>query len=55
MRLWPEALGGGRSEWRGQVRHVTSGETHYFRDWEVLVTFLQALLPELDGEDDPAQ
>ena len=54
LRLWPEALGGGVNEWRGQVRHVTSGETRYFRDWEVLVDFMQASLPELGREDSPA-
>jgi len=32
VRLWLEELGDGRAEWRGQVQHVLSGETHYFRD-----------------------
>jgi hypothetical protein len=49
VRLWSEALGHGQHEWRGQVRHVTSGETRYFRDWSTLVAFVQELLPELDG------
>ena len=54
LRLWPEALGDGQREWRGQVRHITGGETRYFRDWDVLVDFLQASLPELGGDDSPA-
>jgi hypothetical protein len=54
LRFWPEALGDDQNEWRGQVRYVTSGETRYFRDWEVLVAFLQASLPELGGDDSPA-
>jgi hypothetical protein len=54
LRLWPEALGDSQSEWRGQVRHVTGGETRYFRDWEVLVAFLQASLPELGGDNSSA-
>lgn len=37
VRLWSEAMGDDRVEWRGQVRYVTSGETHYFRDWSTLV------------------
>lgn len=51
LRVWPEALGGGRAEWRGKVQHVTSGETRYFRDWPSLVAFLQEMLPELDGQE----
>jgi hypothetical protein len=45
IRLWPEDLGAGRAEWRGEVRHLPSGETRYFREWSVLVAFLQAKLP----------
>jgi len=40
VRVWQEELGEGRSEWRGQVRHVLSGETRHFRDWPSLVTFI---------------
>jgi len=40
VRVWREELGEGRSEWRGQVRHVLSGETRHFRDWPSLVTFI---------------
>jgi len=41
LHLWLENLGGGAAEWRGQVRHVPSGETRYFRDWPTLIAFLQ--------------
>ncbi len=47
IRLWPEALGDGQAEWRGQVRHLPSGETRYFREWPALIAFLQDVLPEL--------
>ena len=47
LRLWPEALGDGQAEWRGQVRHLASGETRYFREWPALIAFLQDVLPEL--------
>lgn len=40
VRVWREDLGEGHSEWRGQVQHLLSGETRYFRDWPSLVTFI---------------
>ena len=40
VRVWQEDVGEGRSEWRSQVRHVLSGETGYFRDWQSLVSFI---------------
>ena len=46
VRLWTEELGDGRREWRGQVRHVTSGETRYFREWPTLIAWLVAMLPD---------
>lgn len=48
LRLWSEKLGDGQREWRGQVRHVPSGETRYFREWGVMVKFLQETLPQLE-------
>ena len=57
VRLWLEDLGDGRAEWRGQVRHVLSGEVRYFRDWPTLIALLQALLADseksldMQGED----
>jgi hypothetical protein len=44
VRLWPEELGDGGSEWRGRVQHVLSGEAHYFRDWPALVEALREML-----------
>ncbi len=41
VRVWREDLGEGHIEWRGQVQHVLSGETRFFRDWHVLLDFLQ--------------
>lgn len=49
LRLWPEEIDGDQVEWRGQVQHVTSGETRYFRDWSTLVALLQQMLPEVGG------
>jgi hypothetical protein len=44
LRLWLEDLGGGRTDWRGKVQHVSSGEARYFRDWTTLEAFLENLL-----------
>lgn len=44
VRLWPEDLGAGQVQWRGQVQHVLSGEVHYFRDWPELETHLLAMV-----------
>ena len=46
VRLWMQDLGDRRAEWRGKVQHVTSGEAHYFRDWDVLIALLKAMLPD---------
>ena len=43
VRLWHEDLGDDQVEWRGQVTHVLSGETHYFREWQELEARLQAM------------
>ena len=34
----------GRTEWRGKVQHVLSGEARYFRDWATLIKALQKML-----------
>jgi hypothetical protein len=43
LRVWLEDLGDGKTEWRGQVKHVMSGEARYFRDWATLVEHLMAM------------
>ena len=40
VRVWREDLGEGRSEWRGKVQHVLSGEARYFRERAMLITVL---------------
>lgn len=44
LRLWPEELGDGSVEWRGQVQHVTSGRQRTFREWPALVAAVQEML-----------
>lgn len=46
VRLWPEEVDAGQIEWRGEIRHVMSGDARYFRDWPTLVSHLQAMLPD---------
>ena len=46
LHLWQEDMGNGRCEIRGQVKHVLSKETIYFRDWSSLLAFLQQKVSE---------
>jgi hypothetical protein len=50
LRMWPEDLGGGQTDWRGSVQHVNSGEARYFRDWPALEAFVEGLLCTIDRE-----
>lgn len=43
VRLWPEDLGQGQTDWRGKIQHVNSGEARYFRDWPTLEAFVDKL------------
>ncbi len=53
LRVWEEELGGGRSELRGKVQDIASGEAGYFRDWPGLVALMQRLIrsPEAPAKD----
>jgi hypothetical protein len=48
VRMWPEDVGGGRTDWRGKVQHVNSGEARYFRDWPTLEAFVEGLIHGTD-------
>ena len=50
LRLWPEDLGSGQTDWRGKVQYVNSGEARYFRDWPTLEAFLEELLRRAEQE-----
>lgn len=56
VRLWVEGFGSGQDEVRLQVKHVLSGETRYFRDWSLLIIYLQVKLQALEDplQDSPA-
>lgn len=51
VRVWLEDLGDGKTEWRGQVKHVLSGEVRYFRDWAALAVYLKEMLPGIAESD----
>jgi hypothetical protein len=53
VRVWREDLGHSQSEWRGEVQEVESREVRYFRDWPMLLTLLQAMLPPPQGSGVP--
>ncbi len=48
VRMWMEDLGDGKTEWRGQVKHVLNGEVRYFREWALLADHLQAMSYSLE-------
>ena len=55
VRLWAEELGDGQTEWRGQVQHVLSGKTRYFRERAMLMEVMMAMLPGLESNETPAK
>lgn len=46
VRLWSEVIDDDQEQWRGKVKHVTSGETRYFVDWPDFVECMQSFLPQ---------
>lgn len=44
LRVWLEEVGDSRTEFRGTLKHVLSGETHHFRDWATLVQLIESLV-----------
>jgi hypothetical protein len=52
VRVWLEDLGDGKTEWRGKVQHVLSGQVHYFRDWPMLEKLLLEMLDVLKRDGD---
>lgn len=45
VRVWLEDLGAGKTEWRGKMQCVATGEALYFRDWQALTSYLVGMLP----------
>jgi hypothetical protein len=55
LRLWAEDVGDGRFEIRGQVKHVPSGESDYFREWADLLSFMTQRLLSGKAVDERVQ
>ena len=41
LRVWVEDVGNGRTEIRGALKHLLTGETHHFREWSTLIRHLE--------------
>jgi hypothetical protein len=52
VRVWLAKLDDDRTEWRGKVQHVLSGEGRAFRDWPALVAFFVAKLQEVKDDEE---
>lgn len=44
VRVWPELVEDGRTEWRGKLRHIPSGEIRYFQGWAALIPLMLDML-----------
>jgi hypothetical protein len=51
VRVWAERVDAERTEWRGQICNVGTGETRYFRKWSALVRVLLEWLSECKRKD----
>ncbi len=49
IRVWTEPLGHDQAELRGEVRHVLTGETRYFREWPALIAYVTGRLVAEDN------
>ena len=52
LRFWlePREIEGAEPEWRGVIEHVESGERRYFRNLEVMLSFVAKYFDGLDTE-----
>ena len=48
LRVWCEEVGNGRTEFRGTLKHVLSGKTAHFRDWQTLIALIEATWADRD-------
>lgn len=55
LRLWHEQLGEGQMEWRGKVQYTDSGNALYFRQWGVMLEFLQETLEQIAPQQEPVE
>lgn len=50
LRIWREDLADGHIEIRGQVSHVPTGKSYFFRNWQALENSLENILNQLESE-----
>ncbi len=46
LRLWLEPLDHLQSEWRGELKNLSTGEVRYIRRWEEIARFVPIMLDE---------
>ncbi len=44
LRFWQETLDDTRSEWRGEVKNLSTAEVRYFRTWEEMAVLVPKML-----------
>ncbi len=44
LKVWRVEVADGETEWRGQIQHIASREIRYFREWTLLLEFVQTQL-----------
>lgn len=44
LKIWRAEAGADETEWRGQIQHIASREIRYFREWNLLLEFVQTQL-----------
>lgn len=44
LRAWTEAVTADRIEIRGTLKHIPSGETHHFRDWQTVIKMIESFV-----------
>lgn len=49
VRVWQAEDADGRTEWRGKLRHIPSGEIRHFRGWAALIPLMLDLLRRHGG------
>lgn len=44
LRVWVEDVGNGRSEIRGVLKYILTGETQHFRDWHTMSQLIETFI-----------
>ncbi len=51
LRLWQEPLDDTRSEWRGEIKNLSTDEVRYFRTWEEIAFLVPKMLDDASFYD----